>query len=259
MNETRSLMRALNILDLYTLNNSEIGVTEAAQSLRLSKGTISRLMRTLESANYLKKNDQTKKYILCSKFVRLSSVCLSRTDLKTAASPYLKELSEKTNELILIHVIKGDQRFCLDWIESTRPIRHVIEKEHIYAILHAGAAGKLLLSYLPDNKIDEIIKRTGLPKFTEKTITDPNKLKLEIKKIREQGIAFSSGEHVPHASSVSAPVRNRCGDVIAALSISWLLIDDEGNKSLTYPDLVRDAALRVSQDLGYIEKIVNLV
>ncbi len=253
MNETRSLMRALNILDLYTMDHAEIGVTEAAQRLQLSKGTVSRLMYTLEAANFLKKTNETKKYVLGSKFIKLSRVCLSKVDLKNAAAPYLKELSEKTNELILIHVIRGDKRFCLDWIESTNPIRHVIEKGHVYAPLHAGAAGKLLLSSLSDTEIDQVIQRTGLPRFSDTTITDYNKLKLEIKQIREQGIAISHGEIVPHASTVSAPVRNWSREVIAALSISWLVMDDnDGNKSLVYPDMVRESANRLSQDLGYL-------
>jgi IclR family transcriptional regulator, KDG regulon repressor len=251
MIETRSLMRALNILDLYTLENSEIGVTEAAQSLQLSKGTVSRLMRTLESDGFLQRNSQTKKYILGNKLIKLSRVCLSTLDLKTAAKPYLKELSEKTNELILLHVIKGDKRFCLDWIESNNPIRHVIEKEHVYAPLHAGAAGKLLLSFLSDKEVDGVIQRTGLPRFTDTTITDSNKLKLEIKKIREKEIAISHGEILSSASTVSAPVRNWRGEVVAALSISWLKMDN-AKKALAYPDMVRAAALSLSQDLGFI-------
>jgi IclR family transcriptional regulator, KDG regulon repressor len=253
MNETRSLMRALKILDLYTSERAEIGVTEAAQSLELSKGTVSRLMYSLELAGFLKKNCQTKKYVLGRKTIRLSRVYLSKVDLKDTAGPYLKELSEKTNELILVHVIDGDKRFCLDWIESTNPIRHVIEKEHVYAPLHAGAAGKLLLSSLSDKEINEIIQRTGLPRYSDMTITDPSKFKLEINKIREQGIAISHGEIVPHASTVSAPVRNWSGKVIAALSISWLVMDhNDGNKSLIYPDMVRETAIRLSQDLGYL-------
>ena len=228
-------------------------MTEAAQSLELSKGTISRLMHTLQTAGFLTKNVETKKYILSSKFMKLSRVCLSKVDLKTSAASYLKELSKQTNELILVHVIEGDKRFCLDWIESTNPIRHVIEKEHVFAPLHAGAAGKLLLAFLADKEIDEIIQRTGLPRFSDSTITDLNKLKSEIEKIREEGIAISHGEIVPHASTVSAPVRNWSRKVIAALSISWLVMDhNDGSKSLIYPDMVRDAAKRLSQDLGYL-------
>jgi IclR family transcriptional regulator, KDG regulon repressor len=253
MNETRSLMRALSILDLYTIENSEMGVTDAAQCLSLSKGTVSRLMHTLEAAGFLQKNSKTKKYNLGTKLIRLSRVCLFSIDLKTAAAPYLKELSEKTNELIILHIIEGDRRFCLDRIESTHPIRHVIENEHVYAPLHAGASGKVLLAYLSDNKFEEIISRTGLPRFTEKTIGDMNKLSLEIKKIREQGFAFSDGEYVPHALTVSAPVRNWSGGVIASLSISWLAINDNGDNAVKYTDMVRDAAFRLSQDLGYIK------
>lgn len=258
MNTTRSLMRALNILDLFTADNPEIGVTGVSQRLGLNKATVSRLMRTLEAAGFLKKNEETEKYVLSNKFVKLSRICLAKIDLKTAAATYLKELSKKTNELIMIHIIKGEQRYCLDWIESTKPIRHVIEKEHVYASLHAGAAGKLLLAYLPHTQMKEIIKRTGLTKYTDKTITDPDQLKREIESIRKCGVAFSNGEHVPHAMTVSAPVRKWNGDVIAALSISWLEIDDPGDKRMVYSDLVQETALKLSQDLGYIAESKTL-
>jgi IclR family transcriptional regulator, KDG regulon repressor len=253
LNETRSLKRALSILDLFSVENSELGVTEASAQLDLSKGTVSRLMHTLKMSGILAKNARTKKYRLGSKVLRFSRVYLSNTDLKTIAAPYLKELSQKTNELILLHVIREDRRFCLDWIESTQPIRHVIEKDHVYTPLHAGSAGKLLLAFLPDEKINEIIGRTGLPRFTEKTITDPLKLKQEINKIRQTGFSMSHGEHMTHASTVSAPVRNWSGQVVAALSISWLQIGETQKKEACYPGLAKEAALRLSQDLGYQE------
>jgi IclR family KDG regulon transcriptional repressor len=254
MSETRSLMRALNILDLFTIEKPELGVTEASENLGLSKGTVSRLMRTLESAGFLKKNEATRKFVLTGKFVKLSRISLSHTKLKTAAAPYLKELSKKTNELILIHIVVGDRRYCLDWIESSHPIRHVIEKDHVYAPLHAGSAGKLLMAYLPDSRFEEILKKYGLPRYTDKTITDPVKFKQEIEKIRKLGMATSSGEIVSSALSVSVPVRNWGGEVIASLSLSWLAIGDPPHDVSSYPDLVKDAALRLSHDLGYLEK-----
>lgn len=256
MGEIKSVKRTLDILDLFITCGPEIGTTEAARRLGLNKSTVSRLMSTMVSRNLLKKNLQTRKYHLHSKIMQLARVYLADIDLKIVASPYLKELSKKTHELILLHIIKDDKRFCLDWIESQYPIRFIPSKDHLSDPLHAGAPGKLLLAYLSEQEVSAIIQRTSLPKYTKNTITNKESLKKELEKIRNAEFAYSDGEHIKYVCTVSAPVRNHLDKVIAALSIAWLDMrnaTEKKNKKSKYTALAKETAMRLSNELGYFE------
>lgn len=250
MVQIKSVKRASEILALYTISRPELSVSEVTRELGMNKSTVARLMATLESVNILKKCSN-RKYRLDGRVMEAARVFLSNLDLKAIASPYLTELNKKTDDLVSINVIRDDKRFCLDWIESSHPVRYVVKEEHIYSPLHAGSPGKLLLAYLPDNKIEEIIKRTGLPRYTNSTITKREELQKEIGGIRKNGIAISKGEHVKYACTVSAPIRDYKDKVVAALSISWIMIGDTSGKEQTYPNMVKEVANSISRELGY--------
>jgi len=251
MEVIKSVKRVFDILDLFVTQDPELGVSQVAKHIGINKSTSSRIMATLETVDILKKNPENQKYRLNGKILGLTKVMLSSIDLKSLARPYLKELNARTTELVQIHVLDGDQRVVLDWVESTRPIRRVIDKSHMYGPLHAGAPGKLLLAYLHDDKVNEIVERVGLPAYTKLTITNKTELMQELKLIRKQGSAFSVGEHWEFMYTVSAPIRNYLGEVIAALSISWLEMMNAPGVSDEYTALVKETALRISRELGY--------
>lgn len=251
MEDIKYVKRIFDILDLFVTQGSELGVSQVAKQIGINKSTSSRIMATLETVDILKKNPENQKYRLNVKILELAKVMLSSIDLKPLARPYLKELNARTTELVQVHVLDGDQRVVLDWIDSTRSIRRVTEKVHMYGPLHAGAPGKLLLANLSDDKINGIIERVGLPAYTEHTITNKNELKQGLELIRKMGVVFSKGEHREFMYTVSAPIRNYLGEVIAALSISWLEMMNAPGMSDEYTALVKETALRISHELGY--------
>jgi DNA-binding IclR family transcriptional regulator len=127
-----------------------------------------------------------------------------------------------------------------------------------YLPLHAGAAGRLLLAYMPRMQRHDIISRLPLKQYTDLTFTDPQALEKTFKEIRCKGYAVSRGEREPEAYSVVAPVWDASRQVIASLSISG------PNFRLTEAQLqfnirgVRAAAEEISKRLGYKEGSKNV-
>ncbi len=246
----KSVKTALNILNCFTHESPEIGVTEISKKLALSKSTVSRLLSTLEQGNLVAKISTNQKYRLGPKVLEWAGIFLSNTEWRTIALPHLKDLRDKTDETVTIFVVNGNQRVCLEKLDSPHEVRQFLNIGNHYP-LHAGAAGKLLLAYLPKEKWKEILSKTGLPRFTSNTIINLKGLEKELNKIQKEGYAISHQERAPFVSSVATPIRNFKGEVIAALCLSGVTIRFTNEKMAEFINLTRITAGRISQELGY--------
>lgn len=250
MVDTKSVKRACDILSLYASGRAKLTVTEVSRQLGLNKSTTARLMSTLASGAILKKSADGRGYCLDRTVLDLARVFLSNLDITMVALPYLKELQERTKETALIYRIEGDERVCAALVESPHNVKWVCSPGDRLP-LHAGSPGKLLLAYLPNKRVDQILTRTGQPRITDATITSREKLQGEIENIRKQGIAVSHGEHTDFCYSVSAPIRNHMGDVVAALTVAGIIMRTTPEMEEEYSLLVREIASKISRDLGY--------
>jgi len=249
-----SIARAFNILDMFTGEAAELGVTEISEKTGISRSTVIRLVSTLVSLNYLIRCPNSTKYRLGGhKLAGIARSYFTHLDITQSVQPYLRELNMLTDELIALSVIRDDMGEHLSWIESTKFIRMVLEEQYRRFSLHAGAPGKMLLSCLTDEEIAEIIGRKGMPRYTQNTLTGFEELMREIDKIRRDGFSLSRSEHMAYGSTVSAPVRDYTQRGIAVLSISWVGDGDNMDNSGKYCGLVMDAAKRLSADLGSIQ------
>jgi DNA-binding IclR family transcriptional regulator len=118
--------------------------------------------------------------------------------------------------------------------------------------LHAGAPGKLLLAYLPEEVRDKILADTGLVALTARTITSRAELEAELAAIRERGWATSFGEHIEGVSCLSVPLRDADGQVVAALSIlgPYLRLGEE--LLMSYLEVLQKEATEISRHLGIL-------
>ena len=120
--------------------------------------------------------------------------------------------------------------------------------------LHAGVSAKILLAYKKDSFVTDMFENVGLFMFTENTITDLNQLRKELKKIREQGYAFSNSEVDLMVRAISAPIFDYKGNIVAGISVAGPAdrLGDEYVPEVI--DIVKDSARKISYDLGYKSK-----
>ena len=252
MNKIDVVNRALRIPDVFSLQRPERGVTEISKELKLSKATAARLMYTLKECGYLTKSPATNKYRLGWKLAQLGGVYLASVPLREIALPRLKELNSKINETVDLYVVVGKQRLCIDRFESTYEVRPVAQAGKL-APLHAGASGKLLLAFMPEDKIQDFLETETLTRFTDHTITQKKDLLAEVGVIRNQGYATSMEERLPLVNAAAAPLRDYSGKTIAALGISGLVnrFTPQRMQSELIPAMLETAA-QISRELGYL-------
>ncbi len=257
MQEVGSIRRAAEILNLFTQGYQEVSTTEIVQKLNINRSTVIRLIYSLVSNGILRKTSKRGKYCLGAQIMNLARAFLLNIDLEVVCQPYLHELRNMTGETITLDAREEDKRVCISIIEGNKPVRMGAKVKGERATLHAGADSKLLLAFLPDKEIDNIIKMNGLPRYTVNTITNTRKMKKEIDNIRENDFSISKEERWPHAYCISAPIRNYTGMVIAALSIIGVIMDLNSAREKELIKLVKERATDISNQLGYWDKMTK--
>jgi DNA-binding IclR family transcriptional regulator len=246
----KSIKTSLAILNSFSKDTPLLGVTEVSKKLGLSKSTASRILSTLEQGRLVAKIPANQKYCLGSKVLELANIFLSGIEWRTHATPYLKELRNKTDETVMVFVMDGDHRVCLEKFEGSHELRPMLNIGGRYP-LHAGSAGKLLLAFLPEDERKKILARTGLPRFTSSTIIGAKALEKELLLIRKRGYAISHQERMNFLSSVSVPIRDHSGKVIAAICIDGPTVRFTAEKVKEFKNLGIAAADQISRVIGF--------
>ncbi|KIL38767.1 hypothetical protein SD70_24390 [Gordoniibacillus kamchatkensis] len=212
--------RMLRMLECFTIEKPEWGVTELSEYLGLYKSVVHRMLVTLEHRGFVVQHPLTQKYTLGIKVFELGVVAGNQLNLRTLSRPIMEELCESTKETVMLMIVDGLEGICIEKVESSQSVRYTSPLGKRVP-LHAGATTKILLAYLPQDKINQIISG-GLPKFTDYTISDPDELLRQLKDIREQGYCISANDFSLGGMGIAVPIRNHEGDVVAGLSISGL-------------------------------------
>lgn len=248
-NFIQSVDRALQILDVFSGKNKELGVTEIAKALDIHKSTVFGLIATLEHKGYLEQNLENGKYKLGIKLFELGNLVQEGMDLRAIAAPIITQLVDSYGETVHLVICDHNEVVYIDKKESTKAIR-ILSQVGTRLPMYCTGVGKCLLAFLPEDTLKAVMKN-GLIPFTPNTLTEPDKLLNELQKIREQGFAFDLEEIEPGLRCVAAPIKNHKGEVVAAISLSGpsMRMDEQRMKELTLP--VKESALEISRKLGY--------
>jgi len=248
--DVQSVARAARVLIAFA-DSDALGPTEVAAITGLHKSVAHRLLSTLASSGLLIKVPRTGQYSLGPFMARLNPREGGNAALARAAAPYLQKLVDEASETVSICVIEGMSGLCIDKAESKQSMRFTVMTGETYP-LNAGAIGKVLLAFQTEEFIEAFIQKEPLKRYTENTITDSGRLRIELEKIRELGYGFSDSEITPMARSVGASVYGANGRVIASLAMSAPAFRMPDEKLPVFIALVTDQAAKLSRELGYV-------
>jgi IclR family acetate operon transcriptional repressor len=245
----QSVQRATRLLKAFENGPTELGVTELSRRVALHKSTVSRLLATLEREGLLERVPETDKYRLGFMLVRLAGQVAHFGDVRAAARPLLIELTERSRETVHLAVLDGDEVVNVEQISGPHLVRDTnwVGRR---TPLNCVANGKALLAFLSPRDTDRILAGP-LPRFTERTITDPQRLRAELAAVRERGYAHALGEIEEGLNAVAAPVRDAAGTVVAAVSISGPAYRVTADRIPALGALVVGAAAQISTRLGF--------
>jgi IclR family acetate operon transcriptional repressor len=243
------LGKALEILDVFARTGKPtLTLHEVSQLTRLSKNTVFRVLYTLGEHGYIVKRGHD--YQLGPRAADLGHAKTRPRDLLAAAGPRLDELRNQFGETVNLGVLDGAQIRYVDVRESRHRFR-LAERVGGSDYLHCTALGKATLAFLPFDEVRRLLKQEGMLTQTPNTITTISALKAELAVVREQGYALDREESMEGAFCVAAPILDREGAPVAAISISGPTTRFNSASTPAASRALMDAATEIRSAMGY--------
>jgi len=180
-----------------------IGVTELANEMNLAKSSVHKHLAAMRSHGFVVKRNGN--YHLGLEFFRYGQYTRTQRDVYSAALSVIDEIAEDTGETSWLMTHENGRLMYLDGRDPNDEI-NVNALIGSWEHMHGNAGGKVILAHLPEEEVDDIIDRHGLPEMTEKTITDREILDEELDRVREQGYALNLGEGLREMHAVAVPL-----------------------------------------------------
>lgn len=214
-----SVERALDVLGvLAAADGPDLGVTEVARALDLSKAVVHRLLTTLASRGFVEVEPTSRRYRLGPSALTLGSAYLDRIDLIDLVRPRLRDLSLATGETATMSLRHGWHRVYVDQVVPDREVRMEVALGRPFP-LHAGSSSKAFLAHLDEEDRAAYLAQSVLEVLTPATKVDVAVLRTELDQIRRDGIARSLGERQAGAASIAAPILDARDVPVAVVSV----------------------------------------
>jgi DNA-binding IclR family transcriptional regulator len=245
----QSVDRAITVLEILA-RRGEAGVSEVASEIDVHKSTAFRLLGALEGRGLVEQAEDRGKYRLGFGLIPLAGAVSDRLDVTRQGRAVCARLASEMGETINLAILQEHWAVNVDQAlgPSTVSTHNWIGR---LTPLHCTSSGKILLAHLPAERRAALLAASGMEQLTPRTVTLAPTLDAELAKVRVAGYAVALEEYETGLNAVAAPVHDRSGAVIAALSVSGpaYRLDEDRLATLT-PPLVRGAH-EISRRMGW--------
>lgn len=213
-----ALERGLAILELLSKSKHGLTLSQLTRSLDLPKSSVHCLLLTFERHGYLYRDDLSGRFRLGLRLCDLANGALSGVALREQAAPFLNQLRESTQLTTHMAVLEQDEVVLIEKVEPlTTRINSWIGKR---MDVHCTALGKALTAYLPEEQVDALVRRRGMLRHNDNTISSLKRLKQELEQVRKLGYSIDDEEEEIGVRCLGAAVLSAENHAIAAISVT---------------------------------------
>jgi DNA-binding IclR family transcriptional regulator len=247
---TRTLLRAIDILEAFSVSGGEVGITELSRRLDLHKNNVFRILSTLQMNGYVEQSRITGNYRLGSRIFVLGQLYVHRMGMLRQARPVMEAIATACDESCAIAIAQGGAAVFLDSIEGSRTVRVAPRGGHQLP-LWATAFGRVLLAPLNDEEAQAILAEAS-PLPVHRPVPTPAAFLADLEVDRANGFCLMEGTEEEGVTEIAAPILDHSHKVVASIGILGPahrfpreLIEGE------LLPLVLSGAKEVSRRLGY--------
>ncbi len=185
-------LRLFALLEIIATQDQLQTLQGLVEATGLPKPTMHRMLQQLESAGILQRNGG-RYYATGMRLRRLAENILLNDTIHAARHAVLQHLVDEVGESCNITALSGADVLYLDRVDTAAPLRFYLHAGSRVP-LHCSASGKLFLAQMAPSQRKRLLSHTPLKAYTDNTITDPQRLEDELKKVRRDGYAFDAEE-----------------------------------------------------------------
>lgn len=216
---TALIGKACDVLDAVGSASEPLSQARIAEKTRIPRATLYRILSALASRGLIRNDPLTQCYSLGYRIFEYAQTGWTSSDLVSMAAGELRRLRDITGETCYLAALQGASVLSLGRFEGAHSRRSSAELGATKPV-HCTGQGKAILAHLSDPQIDALLSKAPLESFTERTITDPDILKAQLRIIKSRGFAIDEEEILPGTCCVAAAILDSSGRPVGAISVA---------------------------------------
>lgn len=253
-NGTGTISRAVAMLRMLAESDEPVTVSGTAERLGLPGSTAHRLLQLLMREGMVVHLPSSRRYDVGVEYLRLASLIASRRDVTQIAQPFMRTIVEACSESCLLGLYRPHERdmMFVAQVESPHALRFHIPMHTPLPVIW-GCSGRVILAYLPEDEVDEIVHAAGRAPATEAKPPELEEFKSRtLATIRDRGYDCTWGEKIPDSVGIAAPVFAVDRGIVGSLSVSIPTARFKTNSQGELGALLSATAQELSTALGSI-------
>lgn len=206
------------MITAFSGERPELSVSEVAEITGVTRAAARRFLLTLVDLGYVTSHGRM--FTLAPKVLELGYSYLSALSLPEIAHPYMAALAEEVGQGVSIAVLDGAESVNVGRVEKPDGLVRVSVPVGTRLPAFANSMGRVLLAALPPEELDRYLEGAVLAPLTRRTVTDPEKLRKELRTIARRGYALINQELEEGLIAIAVPLHNSRGDVVAAMNLT---------------------------------------
>ena len=247
--KVKSLEKAMKILECFSVKTPELGITQIAEELDLSKSNVHNIVSTFANLGYLEQTNNGK-YSLGLKMLEYSFVVNEHLGYPRAVYDIINDISQRSGEIVYFGIPYRDKVLYLYVAHPMSRLQMMPYREILgeTAPLYCTGIGKGILMSMPESEWPERITENRTP-FTENTILDYDDIIKDLKTCKVRGFSIDNVEREPGMRCIGMPVYNMAGKLVAGTSISGPVDVMTDEKIKEHAKLLKEGTYRMQQRL----------
>ena len=246
----QTVQKALNLLEALVRSDRPRRLTELSRELGLTKPNVYRLLSTLSILGYVKKDPATSLYSPTLKLWEMGSMLVRDVDLQSVAGPRLRKLGDDARESVQLAVWDAGYVVYVDKVDSMQPLKAITSiGSRVPATV--VSTGKAMLAWMAEDALDRAFEH--VKRYTPLTLTRRKDIERDLEETRERGYSVNRGEFRAGVCGLAAPVRDRGGNVVAAVGVWGAEKAILGTRREELAHMTVSAARDISREMGFVE------
>ncbi|MCF6320511.1 MAG: helix-turn-helix domain-containing protein [Rhizobiaceae bacterium] len=249
--QVQSLTRALSILNAIAEDEQGLTLSEVAIKVGLPPSTAHRHLTTMQQERFVRFDGSSGTWLIGVQAFLTGNAFIDSRDIASLARPQMKRLMETSGETVNLAIADEDQGNVIYLAQvECRHMMRAISRPGERIPMYCTAVGKAILAAMPDSSVSSILRKTGLKRVTDKTITSPGKLREELSKIAADGYAVDNEEHAVGLRCIASVIYNEHGEPTAAISLLGPVARISERQISEFGKLAREAAASITMAIG---------